>query len=61
MINTHERIKVLKARVEDNSIPLKDKEDIIEFFKKYNDIFYFEVNISSFYNDLERLSNEHKY
>jgi hypothetical protein len=61
MINTHERIKVLKARVEDNTIPLKDKEDIIEFFKKYNDIFYFEVNISSFYKDLERLSNEHKY
>ena len=60
MINTHERIKVLKQRAEDTSIPLKDKEEIIEFFKKYNDIFYFEVNISSFYKDLERLSNDYK-
>ena len=57
-MNTHQRIKVLKARVEDNTIPLKDKEDIIEFFKKYNDIFYYQVNINSFYNDLERLSDE---
>ena len=57
-MNTHQRIKVLKARVEDISIPLKDKKEIIDFFKKYNDIFYYQVNINSFYNDLERLSDE---
>ena len=57
-MNTHDKIKVLKARVEDISIPLKDKKEIIDFFKKYNDIFYYQVNINSFYNDLERLSDE---
>ena len=35
-MNTHQRIKVLKARVEDEGVPLKDKMEIIEFFKKYN-------------------------
>tara|TARA_R110002012_G_scaffold303598_1_gene505444 strand:+ start:1226 stop:1411 length:186 start_codon:yes stop_codon:yes gene_type:complete len=61
MITTHDKIKVLKQRAEDKSIPLSDKADVIEFFKKYNDIFYFEVNIDAFYKDLERLSNEHKH
>ena len=60
MINTNERIQVLKARVDDKNIPLADKQDVIEFFKKYNDIFYFNVNINSFYKDLERLSNDYK-
>ena len=60
MINTSDRIKVLKDRVNDKSIPLSDKQDVIEFFKKYNDLFYFNVNINSFYQELERLSNDYK-
>tara|TARA_R110002020_G_scaffold430366_1_gene640033 strand:+ start:70 stop:252 length:183 start_codon:yes stop_codon:yes gene_type:complete len=60
MINTSDRIKVLKDRVNDKSIPLSDKQDVIEFFKKYNDLFYFNVNINSFYKELERLSNDYK-
>tara|TARA_R110002020_G_scaffold365077_2_gene577346 strand:- start:472 stop:654 length:183 start_codon:yes stop_codon:yes gene_type:complete len=60
MINTHERIKVLKSRVDDRTIPLADKQDIIDFFKKYNDIFYYQINITSFLKDLERLSNDYK-
>ncbi len=60
MINTSDRIKVLKDRVNDKSIPLSDKQDVIEFFKKYNDLFYFNVNINTFYKELERLSNDYK-
>ena len=56
MITTHDKIKVLKTRAEDINIPLKDKMEIIEFFKKYNDIFYYQININSFFKDLDKLT-----
>ena len=59
MITTHERIRILKQRAEDMSVPLKEKHNILEFFQKYNDIFYYQININQFFNELKKLSEDY--
>ena len=58
MIANNDRIRILKERFEDASVPLSDKIEIIEFFKEFNDIFYGDIDIDSFFRQLEDLSRD---
>ena len=58
MITTNDRIRILKDTFENPSVPLADKVDIIEFFKRYNDIFYSDINIDLFFKQLNDLSRK---
>jgi len=58
MITTNHKIKILKDTFENPSVPLADKVDIIEFFKRYNDIFYSDINIELFFKQLNDLSSK---
>ena len=58
MIATNDRIRILKDRFEDSAVPLADKVDIIDFFKRYNDIFYSDINIDLFFKQLNDLSRK---
>ena len=56
MIATNDRIRILKEKFEDPAVPLADKIEIIEFFKEFNDIFYGDIDIDSFFRQLEDIS-----
>ena len=56
MIATNDKIKILKQKFEDPDVPLADKIEIIEFFKEFNDIFYGDIDIDSFFRQLEDIS-----
>ena len=58
MIATNDRIRILKEKFEDPAVPLNEKVDIIEFFKEYNDIFYGDIDIDSFFRQLMVLSSK---
>ena len=57
MIKTNDRIRFLKERFEDESVPLEEKVNIIEFFKEYNEIFYGDIDIDSFFRELMDLTS----
>ena len=57
MIKTNDRIRFLKEKFEDPSVPLEEKVNIIEFFKKYNEIFYGDIDIDSFFRELMDLTS----
>jgi len=56
MVAMNDKIKILKQRFEDPAVPLADKIEIIEFFKEFNDIFYGDIDIDSFFRQLEDIS-----
>ena len=56
MVAMNDKIKILKQRFEDPEVPLADKIEIIEFFKEFNDIFYGDIDIDSFFRQLEDIS-----
>ena len=58
MVTTNERIRVLKRKFDDPDVPLEDKIDIIEFFKEFNEIFYGDIDIDSFFRQLADLSQK---
>ena len=58
MITTNTKIKVLKDTFENSSVPLADKVDIIDFFKRYNDWFYGNYDIELFFKQLNDLSSK---
>ena len=58
MITTNDRIRVLKDTFENPSVPLTDKVDIIDFFKRYNDWFYGNYDIELFFKQLNDLSSK---
>ena len=58
MLATNDRIRILKERFEDPAVPLNEKVDIIEFFKEFNDIFYGDIDIDSFFRQLMVLSSK---
>ena len=58
MITTNHKIRILKDTFEDSAVPLADKVDIIDFFKRYNDIFYSDINIDLFFKQLNDLSSK---
>ncbi len=56
MVATNDRIKLLKERFFSPDVPCEDKIEIIEFFKEFNDIFYGDIDIDSFFRQLMDLS-----
>ena len=58
MIATNDRIRLLKEKFEDPAVPLSEKSDIIEFFKEFNEIFYGDIDIDSFFRQLMDLSRK---
>ena len=58
MIATNDRIRLLKEKFEDPAVPLSEKSDIIEFFKNFNEIFYGDIDIDSFFRQLMDLSRK---
>ena len=58
MIATNDRIRLLKEKFEDPAVPLEEKSDIIEFFKNFNEIFYGDIDIDSFFRQLMDLSRK---
>jgi len=58
MIATNDRIRLLKEKFEDPAVPLAEKSDIIEFFKEFNEIFYGDIDIDSFFRQLMDLSRK---
>ena len=58
MIPTNEAVRELKRRFEDPSVPLEEKTDIIEFFKNFNEIFYGDIDIDSFFRQLADISRK---
>ena len=56
MIATNDRIKKLKERFSDPDVSDEAKMDILDFFKEYNDIFYGDIDIDSFFRQLEDIS-----
>ena len=58
MITTNDRIRILKDTFENPSVPLNEKVDIIEFFKEYNEIFYGDIDIDSFFRQLADISRK---
>ena len=58
MPTTNDKIRILKQRFENPAVPLAEKIDIIEFFKEFNDIFYGDIDIDSFFRQLEDISRK---
>ena len=58
MITTNHKIRILKDTFEDSAVPLADKVDIIDFFKRYNDWFYGNYDIELFFKQLNELSSK---
>ena len=58
MIATNDRIRLLKEKFEDPAVPLEEKSDIIEFFKNFNEIFYGDIDIDSFFRQLADISRK---
>ena len=58
MIVTNDRIRILKEKFEDPAVPLEEKSDIIEFFKNFNEIFYGDIDIDSFFRQLADISRK---
>ena len=56
MLTTNHKIRILKNVFEDASVPLTDKVEILDFFKQFNDIFYGDIDIDSFFRQLEDIS-----
>ena len=56
MVTTNVRIRKLKERFQDPEVPVSDKMDILEFFKEFNEIFYGDIDIDSFFRQLEDIS-----
>jgi len=56
MIATNDRIRLLKKKFQDPEVSVEEKTNIIEFFKEFNEIFYGDIDIDSFFRQLEDLS-----
>ena len=58
MITTNDRIRALKRKIEDPDIPLKDKQDVLDFFMEYNNILNNNRDMGSFFNELIELTDK---
>ena len=56
MVATNERIRILKQKFQNPDTSNEEKTNIIEFFKEFNEIFYGDIDIDSFFRQLEDLS-----
>ena len=59
MVATNDAVRELKRRFHSPDVPESDKVDILEFFKEFNDIFYGDIDIDSFFNTLTTLVDKH--
>jgi len=55
---TNDRIRMLKKKFEDPDVSHDEKMKIIEFFQNFNEIFYGDIDIDSFFRQLEDISRE---
>ena len=58
MTDISDRIERLKKEFQNPDTPEDKKEEIIEYFKEYNDIFYGDIDIDSFFRQLMDLTDE---
>ena len=58
MVATNERIRILKQKFQNPDTSNEEKTNIIEFFKEFNEIFYGDIDIDSFFRQLEDLSRD---
>ena len=58
MVATNERIRILKQKFQNPDTSNEEKTNIIEFFKEFNEIFYGDIDIDSFFRQLMDLSRK---
>ena len=58
MIATNDRIRLLKKKFQDPEVSNEEKTNIIEFFKEFNEIFYGDIDIDSFFRQLADISRK---
>ena len=54
------RIAILKKEFQNPDTPEDKKEEIIEYFKEYNDVFYGDIDIDSFFRQLMDLTEDNE-
>ena len=60
MLEVSDRIAVLKKLYHHPDTPEDKKEEIIEYFKEYNDVFYGDIDIDSFFRQLMDLTENNE-
>ena len=58
MTDISDRIAILKKEFQNPNTPEEKREEIIEYFKGYNDVFYGDIDIDSFFRQLMDLSSK---
>ena len=58
MTDISDRIEILKKEYHNPDTPFEKKTAIIEYFKEYNDLFYGDIDIDSFFRQLMVLSSK---
>ena len=60
MTDISDRIERLKKEFQNPDTPEDKKEEIIEYFKEYNDVFYGDIDIDSFFRQLMDLTEDNE-
>ena len=60
MTDISDRIERLKKEFQNPDTPEDKKEEIIEYFKEYNDVFYGDIDIDSFFRQLMDLTENNE-
>ena len=60
MTDISDRIERLKKEFQNPNTPEDKKEEIIEYFKEYNDVFYGDIDIDSFFRQLMDLTENNE-
>ena len=60
MLEVSDRIAILKKEFQNPNTPEDKKEEIIEYFKEYNDVFYGDIDIDSFFRQLMDLTENNE-
>ena len=60
MTDISDRIERLKEEFQNPDTPEDKKEEIIEYFKEYNDVFYGDIDIDSFFRQLMDLTENNE-
>ena len=60
MTDISDRIERLKKEFQNPDTPEDKREEIIEYFKEYNDVFYGDIDIDSFFRQLMDLTENNE-
>ena len=60
MTDISDRIAILKKGFQNPDTPEDKREEIIEYFKEYNDVFYGDIDIDSFFRQLMDLTENNE-